>query len=297
MATISDLLGSGGSAGGAGPEAGFLTPYRVISPAEDPTFSRIAGEVEAAIPRQMQSLQSIIQGGMNSPLLQEILGPMLARLQAPQAQQRSQLTEATRAAGGLRGSTYGQDFTRLQNQQGQQQNDLMAAVLQQVLGQVISGSLQENQQSFLPAQNLMNLLGALRPQVQTGLPPQQAGGGGSGSFGGGGIGNFFDEPGAFDYRFSPDYNSNYGGFGGRAPASGGNTPTFTGGAVGRDTPLVGGNMTPPEYVDPFATGGFGGGQYDIGAGTQYAYSPAVQPPRDPFEHSYGAWEPDYSEYY
>lgn len=156
----------GGSSSGRG--SATVGGSQVISPLAIPELLKLFNRAQGAVPTELNSLQDIVQGGMQSPLLQLVLGPALQRLQAPQAQQRENLTEATRAAGGLRGSTYGQDMNTLMNNQALQTNDLMSAVLQQILAPLISGQLQEQRNSFLPAESFTNLLRAASPSVARG---------------------------------------------------------------------------------------------------------------------------------
>ena len=171
---FSGLWGGGGGAAGS---VGGATPAgagQLISPTGDPTFARLLEAAQAAIPQSQPSVMDIAGQGASSPLLSAILGPMLERLKQPQAAQRTQLTEATRATGGLRDSAYTGGMNELLQKQGLQQNDLMAQILQQTLGPLLQASMQQQAQSYNPANILGDLLGAARPQY---VPPQ--GGGGS----------------------------------------------------------------------------------------------------------------------
>jgi hypothetical protein len=136
-----------------------------------PELMNLFNQNQQAIPTQLNSLQSMIQGGMNSPLLQQVLGPAMQRLQQPQADQRRQLTDTFRASGGLRGSSYGNETNKLMVNQGQQQNDLMAQVIREMLAPLIQGQMQEQQNSFLPARAMTDLFNAARPTVIGGFPP------------------------------------------------------------------------------------------------------------------------------
>lgn len=162
MAAFGDGTSGSGSASVGG--------NQVIAPTSIPELRQLFDLAQGNIPQrnEMASLQDMIMGGMNSPLLELVLGPALQRLQAPQAQQRQNLTETTRAAGGLRGSTYGADMNTLQNNQALQTNDLMAQVIQQMLVPLITGQLTEQRQQFLPAESMTNLLNAARPQIARG---------------------------------------------------------------------------------------------------------------------------------
>ena len=178
MASFADLFtGMGGGGGGASGTVGG-NPYELVSPTGIPEIAELAGLAKSSVPTTMPSLQSLIQGGMQSPLLQEILGPMLQRLVAPQAQQRQQLTDAARVAGGLRGGSYMNSYNRLLNQQGLQQNDLMAQILSQTLNPLLQAQLQAQQNLFRPAAAYTDILQALRPDLVRG--GVAGGGGGAG---------------------------------------------------------------------------------------------------------------------
>jgi len=145
--------------------------WNSVSPLVVPELMNLFNTAQGSVPTSMNSLQSMIQGGMNSPLLQQVLGPAMQRLVQPQAQQRQQLTDMTRAAGGLRSGEYGTNTNTLLNNQSLQQNDLMSDIIGKVLQTLVSGQMQEQQNSFLPAQAYTGLLNASRPTVIGGFPP------------------------------------------------------------------------------------------------------------------------------
>ena len=288
MASISAFGNTGGGSGGTSGYVG-TTNYQQVSPTSDPSFAKLLEQIQKITPTKLPGIESIVQGGMNSPLLQLVLGPMLERLQAPQAQARQNLTEQTRAAGGLRGSTYGQDMNKLVQNQALQGNDLMSQVLQQVLGTLVSGSLQSQQNSMLPGKSLTDLLRVITPQIVSGSNQISGGSGSGGSFGRSGMGSptgtgvspadrdaqLRGYPDAESMRFQQMLDANKSGGGGGWGGSGG----MTGG--GGTAPL----NTP--YLDPW--GGNGGGTYDLGmgGGSQYLDSAATQQPFQPIE--YGDW--------
>lgn len=278
MASLSDFFGGGGGFGslesfgmsgipgmGPGTELTGNTITRQISPTSDPAFAQLLEQIINITPTALPGINDIVSGGMNSPLLQLVLGPALARLAAPQAQQRQQLTEATRAAGGLRGSQYGKDFTRLQQQQGQQQNDLMAQVIQQMLAPLISGSLQAQQNSMLPGKSLTDVLRLLAPQT---VSSQMGGSGGGG--GGGGISprtsaadqSRADEQAQIQRAHEIRLAQMRGGGGGdyRPPP---NVPAAS--------TSLGGNFTP--YLDPYSGGGGFPTTYNQYTGSYETYNP------------------------
>lgn len=244
------------------------TAYTQVSPLADPAYADLFQQTLGAIPQNLAGITSLISQGINSPLLQAILGPALQRLQVPQAQQRQQFTESARAAGGLRGSQYGKGMNQLVQGQGLQQNDLISQVIQQVLGSLVQGQLQSQQQQFLPAQTMGNLLGRIQPQTIQGNIPSVGGGGGygGGSYGGGGgssfLGTAAGDIAAMNARTAS--NPNFTGYGG----GGGDLSSM----FRQLSSPVG---APAEYMDPFQGGG-SVGSYDIGGGTQYLAAPQDQ---------------------
>ena len=267
----------GTAGGGSGQGSATVGGSQVISPLAIPELLKLFGLAQEQTPMRndMNSLQSIVQGGANSPLLQAVLGPALMRLQAPQAQQRQNLTEATRAAGGLRGSTYGQDFNELQNNQALQTNDLMAQVIQQMLAPLISGQLQEQRNSFLPAESLTNLLRAASPSV------------GRGGASASSSRDSIAPSGGLSTPMSPTPGFDAYGAQLNAPRIGGSA------TVGPNAGGMGGNATvgvpqsPPQpytpYLDPMS--GAGGGWYDLGGGQEWLGGPGAQ--TNPYQHNYG----------
>lgn len=262
------------------------TAYQQLSPTSDPTFARLLEQIMQITPTALPGIESITQQGMNSPLLQLVLGPALQRLQAPQAQARQNLTEQTRAAGGLRGSTYGQDMNKLVANQGLQQNDLMAQVIQQVLGTLISGSLQSQQNSMLPGKSLTDVLRTIAPQTVTGST-------GAGGEGGGGISGRSSMGGVAGTGVSPeDRDAMLRGFP-SAEAMRFQQMLGAGAGTVRPTASPGVSAAAPStpytpYLDPLS-GGSGGGWYDIGAGQNWLQPP--QPASTTYPTPTPEWNP------
>jgi len=266
------LASTGGSSSGKG--SVNVGGSQVISPLAIPELAKLFQNTQQQIPtrEELPSLQDMIAGGMNSPLLQLVLGPALERLKAPQQQQQQNLTEAARAAGSLRSSNYGQDFNKLLVNQGQQTNDLMGQVIQQVLGQLLQGQLQEQRNQFLPAESLTNLLRASAPSVSRGgatatsgwenIPPSL------------GLGT----PMQSDITAALTGRPSAGGGG----VSGG-TPTMS----PPPTPSTATGTAPPQYVDPFAGG--------YGAIDSPYVSPGGQPGGAAYQHDYSEWVPQVTE--
>ena len=260
-------FGGGGGANAAGTVGN--TAFTQVSPMSDPTFANLFGQTLGAIPGSLPGIDQLIAQGMNSPLLQLVLGPALERLKAPQAQQREQFTESARAAGGLRGSTYGGGMNKLIQNQGLQQNDLMSQVIQQVLGTLVQGQLQSQQNQFLPARSMTDLLRSVAPQTVQG----SMGGGGSGGTSG------WENIPASQGLNTPMYGDISGPAGGVQTVS---QPQNTGFLPPQQTTQQTSAPYTP-YLDPFLGGG--GGSYDIGGGQQWLDTS----PQDPYAHTYSDW--------
>jgi hypothetical protein len=264
----------------------------VVSPLANPAFSQLAQQAQRSIPQSLPSLNDLIQGGMASPLLESILGPALQRLVAPQAAQRTQFTEAARAAGGLRGSTYGQGMNTLMQNQAQGQNDLMSQVISQVLGTLVPGQLQEQQNQFLQSNALTKLLGTIRPDVVRG-----AGAGGGSSSGwenippsqGLGTPMSGDKPKTMQEQQYEWDQMQAAGFRNMGPRPG---STMTGGGGGGGAPPP---ANPPpaaagptaQYVDPYA--GQGGGNAIAQNPYTGTYETVAPSNMSPYQHTYGEW--------
>lgn len=255
---------TGGSSSGGSTTVGGT---QVISPLAIPQLNDLFNTAKTAVPTEMRSLDQMIQEGMNSPLLQLVLGPMMERLKAPQAAARTNLTETTRAAGGLRGSTYGQDMNTLQNNQAQQGNDLMAQVLQQILGPLITGQMQEQKNSFLPAEAYTNLLGAAKPSLGKTATTTTGWENIASSLG---LGTPMEGDAAGGSNIANLLRS--------LQAGKTATPSATGAPTAPATP----GAPPPQYVDPYSGG--------YGAIDSPFTSPEGQPGGAAYQHDYGTWQ-------
>ena len=278
---MAGFASTGGGSSGSG--SASVGGSQVISPLALPELMALFNQIQGEVPSrtEMPSLQTMIQGGMNSPLLQSVLNPAMQRLQPLQQQQRQNLTETTRAAGGLRGSTYGQDMNTLQNNQALQSNDLMGQVIQQVLGTLMQGQLQEQRNQFLPGETLINLLNASRPQVGKG--------GASASSG-------WENIPASQGLATPMQSDSMGPAGGVQAGGGSDIASLLrqlsggGGGTTKPTPNNPGVATPPPhtpYLDPLTSGGGGGSTTFLGNGQPYGT------PYDPSFNNYagGEWRP------
>ena len=256
------------------------TAFTQVSPLDDPAFADLFKQILASIPGSVPGIESLVSGGMNSPLLQLVLGPALERLKAPQAQQREQFTESARAAGGLRGSTYGGGMNKLMQNQGLQVNDLMSQVIQQVLGTLVQGQLQSQRNQFLPTEARSNLLPRIAPQTIQGSMAGMGGGGGGG--GGGGRSSIL-QPGIDFGNYTAGNAITQPGVG--APIGGGGFDPMAGGRA--QAP----QYAPAQYVDPWANltnDNVGGGWFDTGGGQQWMGAT----PQDQFGYTQNDWQAD-----
>ena len=164
------------------------TLFQQVSPTTDKTFAGLLQQALSAVPSAAPSFESVTQQGTQSPLLQQIIGPLLAALQPGQDQARQAQTDAFRAAGGLRGSAYGQAVPRLEGELARQQGSTISQTLLQYLPQIVSGLGQQFSQQMAIPHELLNALSIAKPSIVTGTPQNQVTsstgyGGGGGSFG------------------------------------------------------------------------------------------------------------------
>jgi hypothetical protein len=120
-------------------------------------------QIQGITPTSLPSLDSIVQEGMNSPLMSQIISGALKRAAPNEALARQSVTDAARGAGGLRGTAYMQNVARNEGNILDQRGILTSDIIAKTLQQLISGRLQEQQNSFLPARTLTDLLQAGRP--------------------------------------------------------------------------------------------------------------------------------------
>lgn len=173
---IGDLLGPAGGGGGN---------WQAVSPLVIPELMEMFKRAGANVPNrgELRDVNSFVQQGVNSPLLQAILEPALANLMRGEDDRRMALADQFRAAGGLRGSQYGKSAVSLEGEMQNAQGQLISQLTAQTLSPLLQSMLAEQQQQFLPAKTLADILTAVRPDVHFG---SQGGGGGAGGGGGGG---------------------------------------------------------------------------------------------------------------
>ena len=139
-------------------------------PSFEPMFNRVAG----MIPEQTQSFESILSQGTGSPLIQQVMQMLLPSLATGEEQAREALTDRFRAAGGLRSGAYGVAAPRLEGELAAKRGGVMSQLISSLLGPLISGSLQAQEQSFLPARTLMQLLPSLMQSQENQFLPTRS---------------------------------------------------------------------------------------------------------------------------
>jgi len=263
-----------------GPSA---SPYQV-SPLADQNFNDLYSQTRSMIPTGLDSLQSLIQGGMSSPLLAQIIQGALGRLAPAEAQSRQAVTDAARAAGSLRSTAYGQTVANNENNILTNRSGLVSDMISKTLSTLVPGLLQEQKNSFMPSQSYMDLLKLIRPDVV----PNRGAFSGAGS-GANSLGPSIFDPGYdsmiadWQRRMNPSYG---GGFAGSGVNS----------APGYDS--GGSAISGPAPNNPYGGYGLTGGGTDYGAGGTGYYPTSNTNPQSLI--SYGPWQdtgPQPGEYY
>jgi hypothetical protein len=259
-------------------------PYQV-SPLADPGFSDLFNTTRGMIPTGLDSLQSLIQGGMSSPLLAQIIQGALGRLAPAENQSRQAVTDAARAAGSLRSTAYGQSVANNENNILTNRSGLVSDMISKTLGTLVPGLLQEQKNSFMPSQSYMDLLKLIRPDVLA-----NRGGSAGASYGGG-------SPSLGPSIFDPGYDSMIADWQRRMnPTYGGG---FAGTGVNPEPAGSGSNISGPAPNNPYGGYGLtGGGTGYGGAGGTGYYPTSNTNPQSLI--SYGPWEdmgPQPGEYY
>jgi hypothetical protein len=258
------------------------SPYQV-SPLADQNFNDLYNQTRGLIPTGLDSLQSLIQGGMSSPLLAQIIQGALGRLAPAEAQSRQAVTDAARAAGSLRSTAYGQSVANNENNILTNRSGLVSDMISKTLGTLVPGLLQEQKNSFMPSQSYMDLLKLIRPDVVANRGAISGSGSGSNSLG----------PSIFD----PGYDSMITDWQRRMnPSYGGG---FAGTGVNPETGGGGSNISGPAPNNPYGGYGLtGGGSGYGGAGGTGYYPTSNTDPQSLI--SYGPWQdmgPQPGEYY
>ena len=144
---------------------GPALPSKVFSPVEaDPGFATRVEDVIASINRPQASFEDLLSQGINSPLLQAILGPALRNLLPGAEEARQSLTDRFRASGGLRSGAYGVRAGQLESDILGQQGDLISRVISSFLPTAVSGLQNESARSLQQSSLLESILGLTKPQ-------------------------------------------------------------------------------------------------------------------------------------
>lgn len=239
--------------------------YQQLDPAQgSESFRNVLDQIHGRIDNlQAPSYESFLQQGINSPLLQAVLGPALAKLLPGAQDSRQALDDQFRSAGALGSSAQANAGVKNENNIMGQQGSLIGQIISQMLPQMTTGLNQQFQNEMAIPGLLGQLLSQLRPDTVTGsnVPPG-AGNQGSVRIGAGqyGMGNVGSNPGG-------SYGSNTG------PAN--SSP------VGVSNPGGGLDYGLQDLLDSLGGGQsqFGGGSGSGGGYSNYGY--------DPFDDGYG----------
>lgn len=242
--------------------------FAQVSPLNDNPFTQLYGQTKNLIPTSLPSLGALLSQGMNSPLLQAILGPSLQRLMGTEQTSRDAVTDAFRASGGLRSSQYGRTFAENEGNIMDKRSSLISDTIAKNLGTIVPGMLQEQKNMFLPGEEYMNLMKLIRPDLVT-LPQPRMDASASSSSNGA---NWLSQP--FPNTLTPE-NNPFWLYGPQGPPSGSAaTGVNSGGAAAP--------ASQPNY-NPYGGYGFDAGYpltYNNNTGAYNTYS-STGPYQDP----------------
>jgi hypothetical protein len=251
-----------------------------MSVLDDPRLGDLFQQAQSLTPTSLPSLDSIVNEGMNSPLMSQIISGALKRQQPNEALARQGVTDAARGAGGLRGTAYMQNVARNEGNILDQRGILTSDVIAKTLQQLISGRLQEQQNSFLPARTLTDLFQAGRPlsgQTSSSQSTSQWGNQGSGDS----MGSDFGLNDWLNRVYGPSRGQQYGPGSGQVGVNA--PPTNNNPGIANPAPNpYGGYGFPPTG----APGAGGGPEYGPWGPTTYNTTPASQQTSNP-----GGWSP------
>ena len=145
------------------------------------------------MPTTLDSLLSSLSGGGGNDLLTQILAPLLQIQQRGFGTQQQGLTDAFRAAGALRGGSYGVAMPRLLGDQGLAKSALIGQTSSSMLGPLLQALMEQQR---LSQQN---------EQFYAGL--NRSGSGGGGAFSGNLLSSPPAIPGAGTSGIMPNYSS------------------------------------------------------------------------------------------
>jgi hypothetical protein len=179
----SDGFTSTGGAGGAG-GAGTVgnTNYALVDPAQGASFGSQLGPLLARINAlQPPSYQSLVTQGLNSPLLQSILGPAMANLLPGEETGRQNFMDEFRRAGALGSGAMGSGAAKMETGFQNQRGNLISQVISQMLPQITGGLSNEWNQNQGISQLLAQVLGLSKPSIVQGQNTAGGAGGGGGA--------------------------------------------------------------------------------------------------------------------
>jgi hypothetical protein len=276
------------SGSGSSQSSAFSQPT-LMSVLDDPRLGNLFQDIQGATPRSLPSLDSIVQEGMNSPLMSQIISGALARAAPNEALARQGVTDAARGAGGLRGTAYMQNVARNEGNILDQRGILTSDIVAKTLQQLISGRLQEQQNSFLPARTLTDLFQAGRPLSGQTSSSQSTSNYGNQS---GGAGDYYSDNFMSQYRNSPSPFGISGGGGGQTGVNSGAGSNISAPTQTAANPYGGYGFGPGGGAPTYATGGAPQGNYNWTAnqggntntGAPQSYGPSTGGPQ------YGPWQ-------
>lgn len=277
--------GGGGGAGGTG-GAGQVgsTAYSLVDPSAGASFSSQLGPLLQRIQGlQPPNYQDLVNQGMNSPLLQQVLGPALKNLLPGEELARQNFMDEFRKSGALGSGAMGVGGAKLEGALQGQRGNLISQIISQMLPQITGGlSNQFNQQSSI-SQLLASVLGMSKPSIVTG----SNGAAGAGGAGGGGWGSIPPSQGLNTPMLSDtNWGSTSGVSGGANQGGGMISPNsgnfdlsglFQPGVIGGSGDYQGTYVGPEGYITPGTSSVYGGGSgllYDPNSleNTNFGYS-------------------------
>jgi hypothetical protein len=255
-------------------------PYASIDPATgsgsfDTILQQLLGMLTGGGAPKPPNYSALLKEGVNSPLLQSVLGPALANLLPGEDLARTSLMDEFRSSGALGGGAMGAASAKLENALQGQRGNLVSQIISQMLPTMTSGlSNQFNQQMAIPGL-LGQILSQTKPSLIKGQLPPGVGTGPGGTTDP--FGMLSDNPFASSQSLNAQSmarmsgGASGGSSGGSAPyvtASGGGLNYMSDGTVqpdlsyfgtqGMDFSSLGGGSNPNLSIDPtMGTGNIG----------------------------------------
>lgn len=223
----------------------------VIDPTQSQGFSNVLNQFQGLLSGlKVPDYASLVNQGVQSPLMQSVLQPSLAQLSRTQDLSRQNFMDQFRSAGALGSSAMGTGSANLENVfQGQDAN-LISQVLSTMLPQFIQGYNTQFQNQLAIPGLLSQALGATRPLVGQSSVGQGGMTGGTPSIADSGVGNY--QPGNVFAQGGGGSGGGYGGMGssgaGAGAGAGGATGAYPVGESGGYTYYSDGSV---KLTDPF----------------------------------------------